>query len=463
MVIASDNLTDLQVALQTERKAAATEKLGMQREIDSLRRQLATVIEALGLERLRAYGARSEKAPGQHDLFDEAENDEASAPSDGTSDGVADDMASPTPRQRPRARAPLPKDLPRKRIVHELSDAERQCPCGCTMREIGETTSEQLDIIPAQVQVIEHVRKTYSCSACDESIRTAPPAPSILPKSIVSANTAAYLVTAKYADGLPLYRMSTILKRYGITLPRQTLSEAVLRSATRVEPLIEILRERLRQCTLLHMDETRVQVLKEPGKSAQHQSYMWVQRGGPPGETVVRFTYAPTRAATVPERLISDYAGAVMTDGYEVYRRVAKDGAFVHLVCWAHARRKFVEARKAQPKGRSGKADAALSLIGKLYGIERTCARSDAATRQLARVERAAPVLAELEGWLERSAATVAPKGALGRAIGYAREYWTELGRYVENGAWPIDNNAVENAIRPFVKWRSLCTTSSSV
>ena len=176
----------------------------------------------------------------------------------------------------------------------------------------------------------------------------------------------------------------------------------------------------------------------------------------------MRFTYEASRAAAVPERLIGDYAEAVMTDGYEVYRRVAKDGAFVHLVCWAHARRKFVEARKAQPKGRSGKADAALSLIGKLYGIERTCARSDAATRQLARVERAAPVLAELEGWLERSAATVAPKGALGRAIGYAREYWTELTRYVENGAWPIDNNAVENAIRPFVIGRKAWLFSAS-
>ena len=208
---------------------------------------------------------------------------------------------------------------------------------------------------------------------------------------------------------------------------------------------------------------TRVQVLEEPGKRAQSQSYMRVQRGGPPGGEAVLFTYDPSRSAAVPERLLGDYGGALMSDGYEAYRRVARVKGIDHLCCWAHARRKFVEAKKAQPKGKSGKADRAIALIGKLYAVERANRASDAVTRHRDRSARSAPVLAELRAWLDDTVAKVPPKGAIGKAVHYALEYWPELSRYVENGEWPIDNNPAENAIRPYVKWRSLCTTSSSV
>ena len=440
-----------------------------ERTIEALTRRVESLLEALRLARAGAFGARSEKGSAE-EAFDELENveDEQGGDEDapvGTDEATGLDHEGPPPRpnkRTPRRRA-LPPELPRVREVHELPENERRCPCGCTLTEIGEERSERIDVVPARVQVVECVRKKYACRACEETVRTAPLPPSILPKSILTGNTAAYAIVAKYADGLPLYRLSGILERHGIALSRQTLSGAVLRVAAALEPLLERLGAHLAAGALMHMDETRVQVLNEPGRAPQSHSYMWVQRGGPPGRTVVRFHYESSRAAVVPARLLGDYAGALMSDGYEAYRRVAREGAFVHLVCWAHVRRKFLEAKKAQPKGKSGKADAALSLIGKLYAVERACAGSDAATRHRTRAERAVPRLAELETWLERSAATVAPKGALGRAIGYAREYWAELTRYVEDGAWPIDNNAVENAIRPFVEWCSLCTTSSSV
>ena len=462
---AAEELLELRAQLEAARAELDTRE----RTIEALTRRVQTLLEALRLARAGAFGARSEKGSPE-EAFDELENVEASdgdgenedastEPDEGAVPG--EDERTPRPKRTPRRRA-LPPELPRVREVHELPEEERQCPCGCTLSEIGEERSERVDVVPARVQVIECVRKKYACRACEETVRTAPVPPSVLPKSVLTTNTAAYAIVAKYADGLPLYRLSGILERHGIALSRQTLSGAVLRTAAALEPLIETLAAHLHEGLVMHIDETRVQVLNEPGRAPQSQSYMWVQRGGPPGRTVVRFAYEPSRAAVVPERLIGDYAGAVMTDGYEVYRRVARDGTFVHLVCWAHARRKFVEAKKAQPKGRSGKADAALSLIGKLYGIERACAGSDAAQRHRTRAERAVPVLAELEAWLERSAATVAPKGALGRAIGYAREYWTELVRYVENGAWPIDNNAVENAIRPFVIGRKAWLFSAS-
>ena len=161
----------------------------------------------------------------------------------------------------------------------------------------------------------------------------------LLPKSIASANTMAYVITAKYADGLPLYRLSHILKRYDVELARQTLSESVLTTAKKIEPLIEHLEQQLLSSALLYMDETRVQVLNEPDKSAQSQSYMWVRRGGPPETPIVHFHYDPGRSTAVAETLLSGFSGTLMSDGYRSYRNVSQTLALVHLCCWAHVRR----------------------------------------------------------------------------------------------------------------------------
>jgi transposase len=295
-------------------------------------------------------------------LFDEPEHDKdigdtaAAAP-------TSSEPKAPSPRP---IRKPLPKDLPRVRQVEELSAKELICECGCQLEEIGEDISEQLDIIPAQVQVIQHVRKKYACKNCEETIKTAPRPNTLLPKAIASTNTMAYVITSKYADGLPLYRLSEILKRYDVDLSRQTLSASVLTSAELIDPLIEHAQRQLHKGAVLHMDETRVQVLKEPGRSAQNQSYVWVQRGGPPGKPIIHFTYEPSRATSVPAQLLSGYESVLLTDGYQPYRQVAAQQPLIHLCCWAHVRRKFKEAMKAQPKGKTGKADTGLNYIAKL-------------------------------------------------------------------------------------------------
>jgi len=199
------------------------------------------------------------------------------------------------------------------------------------------------------------------------------------------------------------------------------------------------------------MDETRVQVLNEPEKSPQSNSYMWVQRGGPPDRPVIHFTYDPGRSTAVPDRLLEGYDGVLMSDGYKPYRLVAAKKKLTHLCCWAHARRKFVEAQKAQPKGKTGRADKALQLIAKLYAVEKRERYSDAATRHHTRQEESVPVLEQLKSWLEKTQQQVPPKNAIGKAVNYTLEYWPELSRYIDNGTWPIDNNTAENAIRPFV------------
>lgn len=427
-----------------------------QGEIDRLQSQLHSLLEALRLEKHRLYGARSEKAPGQAELFDEPE-----ATADESTVAATQCGPRSLPRQ-PGARKPLPKDLPRVRQVYELSVADRRCPCGCELSEIGETVSEQIDIIPAQVRVIEHVRKKYACRTCEESIRTAPKPPQLLPKSLASSNTMAYVITSKYADGLPLYRLSGILGRYGIELPRQTLSESVLKTADRMTPLIEHMKAQLLAGDVLYMDETRVQVLKEPDKPAQSQSYMWVQRGGPPGQPIIQLTYDSSRSAAVPSRLLAGYNGALMTDGYLAYRSAVASMEITHLCCWSHARRKFIEARKAQPNGKTGKADMAINFIAKLYGVEKRSLDRDADTRRRNRQSYSVAILEEFHAWLLKTRQQVPPKSALGKAVHYTLDYWAELTRYVESGHWPIDNNLAENAIRPFVIGRKNWLFSNS-
>lgn len=452
-----EQLRALLVALADDAKK---QEQGFKTEVKRLNNHLAAALESLRLERVRRYGSNSEKNPDQAEMFDEAEADSAENLAD--SNVEKSSTASPS-KKTPSGRKPLPDNLERIRTVHELSLEQRQCPCGSTLEEIGETISEQLDIKPATVKVIQHVRKKYACKSCEDTVKSAAKPALLLPKSIASANTMAYVITAKYADGLPLYRLSHILKRYDVELARQTLSESVLTTAKKIEPLIEHLEQQLLSSALLYMDETRVQVLNEPDKSAQSQSYMWVRRGGPPETPIVHFHYDPGRSTAVAETLLSGFSGTLMSDGYRPYRNVSQTLALVHLCCWSHVRRKFVEAKKAQVKGQSGKADEAIAFIAKLYAVEKRMAESDAATRHRTRQDTSASILTEFRKWLLDQQSKVAPKRKLGRAISYALEYWPELVRYVDNGTWPIDNNLAENAIRPFVVGRKAWMFSSSV
>ncbi|MBL4873746.1 MAG: IS66 family transposase [Rhodobacteraceae bacterium] len=440
MSLASNILPDDPVQLKTLliKERSVSEKL---------KQQIHTLLEALRLDKHRLYGKSSEKSPDQAELFDEADSlvDELDIINDEQAP-----VALVSKSQRP-VRKPLPAELPRVRRVIELSEEERQCACGCTLIEIGEDISEQVDIIPARVQVIQHVRKKYACQRCDDNIKVAPRAKILLPKALASANTMAYIITSKYADGLPLYRLSGILKRYGIELSRQTLSESVLKVAEKISPLTDYLKQQLMDGPLIFMDETRVQVLNEPDKTPQSQSYMWVQRGGPPNKAIIQFHYDPGRSADTAKGLLKGFEGTLMSDGYQPYRIVAKNQGLTHLCCWAHSRRKFIDAQKSQVKGKTGKADIAINFIAKLYAVEKHTKDSNAAQRHHARQQTSAPVLQQFHAWLLKSQQQVPPKTALGKAVNYTLGYWSELSRYIENGSWPIDNNPAENAIRPFV------------
>ena len=302
-----------------------------------------------------------------------------------------------------------------------------------------------------QVRVIRHIRKTYACKACEAAPITADKPAQLIEKSLASPSVLAMLLTTKYADGIPLYRFEKMLSRHGVDIPRQTLARWVIQSGEQLQPLLNLLRDKLLEYPVLHCDETRLQVLHEPGRDPTAQSWMWVQSGGPPDKPVILFDYTASRAQEVPLRLLDGYRGYLMTDDYAGYNAVAAQEGIERLGCWAHARRKFVEAQKVQPKGKTGRADMALNLINRLYGIERDLKDACDTERLVARQQRSQPLLDQLKAWLDKTQPQVAGQTALGRAVNYLASNWRKLVRYVEGGHLPIDNNRAENAIRPFV------------
>ena len=299
-----------------------------------------------------------------------------------------------------RGRKPLPSSLPRVEVVHELPESEQFCPHdGNPLTEIGAVTSEQLDIIPAKIQVIRHIRKQYACS-CGQCIKTAALPPQPIPKSLASPGLLAHITVSKYQDALPLYRQEGILQRIGVDLPRATLANWMIQAGTLIQPLINLLRDRLLAYDILQMDETPVQVLKEPGKTAQSKSYLWLQRGGPPEQPVVLYDYDPGRGAEVPKRLLAGFKGYLQTDGYDGYNAVVAVNGLSHVGRMAHARRKFYEAVKAQDKKQPvGKARRGLALFRQLYRIEKQARKLKPEARHDHRQRHTRPILDELRTW----------------------------------------------------------------
>lgn len=455
--LADENAALRKSNLQLQQSLAHKEMIIAQKQ-----QQIEQLLEQFHLQRHRQFGASSEQvAPGQGHLFNEVEvilaegSAEPEAPTaDETEHGAA------TPRPMRGRRQPLPAALPRLDVIHDLTEPDKVCACGCERHAIGEVISEQLDIIPAQVRVIRHIRKKYGCAGCEAAPITAALPPQPIPKSNASPGLLAHIAVAKYQDALPLHRQESVLQRAGIDLPRQTLARWMIRAAELLQPLHHLLRDHLLAGPVIHCDETVVQVLKEPNKSATSHSYMWVQSGGPPHQAVTLFDYRPNRSGQVPLHLLQDYRGYLMTDGYEGYNAIAQQDGVEHLCCWAHVRRKFVEAQRAQPKSKNtkigtvGKADMALNYIGKLYGIERRCHGDDLAARHQIRQQESVPLLQQLRAWLDKMLSTVLPSGKLGEALLYLHKCWHKLIRYTERGDLPIDNNRAENAIRPFVVGR---------
>lgn len=424
--------------------------------------------EFVRLHKLKTFTASSEKYVDQHDMFNEAElsvvAEEVLAEQESEREAQSSNTSSGKPRKKP-GRKPLPDSLPRVRVEHTTPDADNICDCGCQRVEIGEETSEQLDIIPAKVQVIVNVRKKYACKQCEASVITTPLPLRPIPKSNASPGLLAHVATAKYQDGLPLHRQEAVLNRSGVEIPRNTLASWMIKSGELIQPVINLLEDKLLAYPVMHCDETSLQVLKEPDKQASQKSYMWVRVGGSPTQPIRLFHYADSRRGEVAGALLASYEGYLQTDDYAGYNAACAENRITQLGCWAHARRKFIDAQKAASSKtkKTGKADVAINLIGKLYAIEKRLKALSPEEKYSTRQNESMPILTAIRQWLDKTLHSTLPKGLLGKALSYLEKNWTKLTVYTQDGRLCIDNNPAENAIRPFVIGRKNWLFSASV
>jgi transposase len=418
--------------------------------------ELRILREHIRLLKHYRFGRKSEQSSDEQvRLFNEAETAVDAAEREETS---AVEVAAHT--RTPRGRQPLPAWIPRVEIVHDLPADEKQCAAdGTALERIGEEISEQLEFIPAKLRVLRHVRPKYACPTCRTGIHTAPPPAQPIPKSLASPTLLAFVAVSKYADGLPLYRQEEMFRRMGIDLPRASLANWMVKTGELVQPLVNLFRDELLASGFVQCDETRYQVLKEPDKPATSQSYLWVQHA--PEVDIVLYDYDPSRSAEVPKRLFAGFQGYLQTDGYEGYAAIGSEPGITHVGCFAHARRKFDEALKAQKssakKHRSIKESKALQGLGwiqKLYQIERQAKEVPPEERHRIRQERSRPVIDKLRAWLSDAIPRVPPQSLTGKALAYLEGQWPKLVRVLDDGRIPLDTNAVENAIRPFVVGR---------
>jgi transposase len=426
--------------------------------------RIEQLLDYIVLLRKRQFGASADRPnKDQFNLFDEAELEQLLADLDIPDPKDAEATAkekTEQPRKKP-VRRPLPAHFDRVEKIIDLSDEEK-AEMGDDWTFIGYDTSEQLAVIPQQHYVIVYKRAKYvpgndEVAGAEAGVRIAPRPDQIIPKSIAHSSLIADVVVRKFVDGLPFYRQEAIHAREGIDLSRQTMSGWVMQLDDRLSPLMAAMKRLLYEGRVIQIDETRLQVLNEPGRENTQLSYMWVYGGGPPDRPVIWYQYADTRGGEVPLNFLypqegeaPDGAMYLVSDGYEGYNALSKmPGILAPCACWAHVRRKFVDATHGRKN--TAAAHQMVALIRKLYQVERAAEEKTAEARQAIRQTQAAPILDKIKAWLDEKVGRVLPKSPLGEAIAYTMGLWPKLLAYLEDGNIPIDNNKIENAIRPFV------------
>ncbi|MHC4139681.1 MAG: IS66 family transposase [Planctomycetota bacterium] len=433
----------------------------LHQENDLLRSENDFIREELRLLRLKMFTRISERYQDETDnlqrlLFAYLSDDEEESEKEKQEVAVIKEHK----RKKP-GRKRIPEDLPRVEVIHDIAEEDKQCACGSEKNRIGEETCEKMQIEPAKIWVEKHIRPKYACKACEgvedkgKTVNIAPMPPTMIPKSISTPSLLAHIFIGKFCDGLPFYRQEKQFKRYGIDIIRSSMCNWALKVADRLKPLLEMLRLVILSGPLINVDETTVQVLVEADRKPQSKSYAWVFRGGVGGMPGLYYHYDPSRSGKIAEKFLKDYEGYVQTDGYAGYNFLDTKPGIIHFGCWAHVRRKFndvVKAAGGKYKGK-GKANHALSLIRDLYLIEREAKNKgfdEEQTYQL-RQEMSKPVVEKLGAWLKENAIKIPPQSLLGKAFNYTLGQWPRLIKYLDNGLVRMDNNLVENAIRPFV------------
>ena len=399
------------------------------------------------------YGQRSDRvSSNQLTLFDQEQVEEEPADDDAPLEEEQVDPESKS-KKKGHGRKPLPKDLPRRRVEYELSDDERKCPrCGGECECIGEETSEQLEYVPATLHVIEHARMKYACKKtdCDGTVLLAEKPAQPIEKGLPGPGLLAHVVVSKYADHLPLNRQENMLARHGVVISRKTMCGWARSAAEILQPLYDLMRERVLESKVVHTDDTTVPVL-DRSRTKTKTGRVWVYVGDAKNPYSV-FDYTPTRERDGPANFLSGFEGYLQADayaGYDQLYRPSLDGVpskVIEVACWAHARRKFVESESSA----SLRSLTAVAWIKRLYKIEDEAREAELDADELCalRQEKSKPLLDGFGEWLRAEQAEVLPKSPIGQAISYTLGNWDALVRYVEDGDLAIDNNVAERALR---------------
>lgn len=413
-------------------------------DYDRLKEEHAEALETLALLRRYVFGPRRERCtddPDQGHLFDLPAEPEpeplAPAP--------ADDATSPRPRPARTPRRARFEHLPHVRIEHDLTSAEKTCSCcGAPKVKIGEDESRELEYIPARLEVRIHVLPKYACSKCRDGVASPPVPPRPTPGGLAGPGLAAFVVVSKFADHLPLYRLEDILTRHGVYLSRSTLGDWIRDAAVVLEPLAALQRDLVLQSPVIWTDDTPVTVLggDEPGSSTGR---FWAYIGDD-GHPYTVYDFTMSRSRDGPAAFLGDYKGFLQADAYGGYDGIflASDGGIVEVACWAHARRKFYDARSNAPR----EANEILEWIRQLYDIEDRALGRSAEERLTLRQRESVPILDRIEAKLDELTGRALPKSALGKAVTYARNQWAALRRYASDGRLTIDNNVSERTLR---------------
>ncbi|MCP4162981.1 MAG: IS66 family transposase [Deltaproteobacteria bacterium] len=423
---------------------------------EALSEKVVKLTEQLNLALMQKFGKSSEKvAPLQPELFDELTPENLEEKPD-------DEITVPEHNRKKKGRKPIDPSLPRKIIIHDISEDEKKCGCGCEMVRIDEVPSERLQIIPEKAYVERHIRYKYACRNCEGSgdedkptFRIAPAPPSLIPGSIMTGGLLSYILINKFCDYLPFYRQEKRFERFGAYISRQNMSNWTIKSYRVLKELNEIMRKRLKAEPFLQMDETPIQVHGEAGKLDTSKSYVWVTRGGPPESQIALYEYERTRSSKYIKEFTEGYSGFLQSDGYQGYDSVLKaNDDITHVGCLAHARRKIYDGYKAA-KNLKG-ANTVLNKIQKVYIVEKKLRNENLQPDDFVqkRKNQVEPLLEDLKKWLDKKALNLRPTSNLGKAIKYTLGQWDKIINYLDCPFLTPDNNAAERTVKPFVMGR---------
>ena len=437
-------------------------------EIDELKRKLEHMNEVFANAQRARFGQSSEKntyvLQEQTSLFNEAESSQNHKAEEPKPDTI---LIAAHERKKKRSQAEMLNHLPEEEVLLEVPEDQLVCSkCGGKMKPIGKKfLRHEMQIIPKQIKLLAYYAVTYACDSCEKDtgfahiISVKPPVP-LMKHSLASPSTVAYIMAQKYVDGLPLARQEKMWAREGISLSRATMANWVIQcSEVWLKPLYRHMKQELLTHSVIHADETVVQVLKEDGKPATSESRMWLYASAALLRHQVRlFEYQPDRSGKRPESFLRGFTGWLITDGYAGYNQVQ---GVTHCGCWAHARRKWREAMPDGATVKTSKAAIGFQYCNKLFAEERKCVLYKPEYRKEYRQNRELPLLEEYFAWLN----TVHPeKGSkLEEAVRYSMNQKQRLCAFLNNGEVPISNNLAENAIRPFTLGRKnwlFCDTS---